>query len=93
MADRYRNCIGPNIRKLRARMAWTQEVFAGRLQLSGLHHFDRVTVAKIESQIRSVYDYELLVIAKELEVAPQDLFPSPDAFRSDLSKLIGESEN
>ena len=90
MADRYRNCIGPNVRRLRAQKGWTQEGFAGQLQLAGLLHFGRVIVAKIECQNRSVYDYELVVIAKVLKVEPQALLPTPKILQVDLSRLIGE---
>ena len=35
----------------------TQDQFGARLQLAGLHTLDRVGVAKIESQLRSVFDF------------------------------------
>ena len=66
----------------------TQDQFAARLQLAGLHSIDRVALAKIESQIRSVFDYELAVIGKELGVEPGLLFPSKRALRNDLDELI-----
>ena len=91
MADRYRNSIGPSVRKFRVDKEWTQEVFAGRLQLAGLHHFSRTTVAKVETQIRSVYDYELVVLAKVLGVDISALFPSMKIIEQDLEKLIGDS--
>jgi len=91
MADRYRNSIGPSVRKLRVGKDWTQEVFAGHLQLAGLHHFSRTTVAKVETQIRSVYDYELVVLAKVLRVEPSGLFPPIQVIEADLERLIGDS--
>lgn len=90
MADRYRNCIGPSVRRLRAQKGLTQEEFAGQLQLAGLLHFGRVIVAKIECQNRSVYDYELVLIAKVLNVEPQVLLPSPKVVQTDLPRLIGD---
>jgi hypothetical protein len=37
-----------------------------KVQLAGLENFDRAAFAKIESQIRSVYDFEVIVISKVL---------------------------
>jgi transcriptional regulator with XRE-family HTH domain len=58
MSRRYRNCIGPRVRELRMSKSLTQDQLAARLQLAGLHTLDRVGVAKIESQLRSVFDFE-----------------------------------
>ncbi len=75
------------MRKLRFNRDWTQDQLAAKLQLAGLE-FDRVAVAKIESQIRSVYDFELVVIAQVLGVALVDLLPSFSELDSDLSDLV-----
>jgi len=88
MAKRFRNCIGPQVRELRKKKQLTQDQLAARLQLAGLHSFDRVTVAKIESQIRSVYDFELSVIAEVLGVSANELFPSRRQLKSSLDDLI-----
>jgi len=69
---RFRNAVGPQIRKLRTQKKLSQDAFASKLQLAGLE-LDRISVAKIEMQIRSVFDYELSVIADVLEVATDDL--------------------
>lgn len=66
----------------------TQDQFAAHLQLAGLHTLDRVAVAKIESQLRSVFDYELAVIARELGVDPTKLLPAAPVLRVDLDDLI-----
>ena len=66
----------------------TQEQLAAKLQLAGLHSADRVTVAKIESRIRSVFDYELVMIAKVLGTDPASLMPSPEKLKKDLDALI-----
>lgn len=66
----------------------TQDQLAARLQLAGLHHLDRVAVAKIEAQLRSVFDYELAVIARELGVDPTRLLPAASVLRDDLDDLI-----
>ena len=48
----------------------TQEELATKLQLAGLD-LDRIAVAKIEARIRSVFDYELAVIAHLLAVTKE----------------------
>ena len=45
----------------------TQDQLAGRLAAVGVV-LDRVTVAKIETGLRCVYDFEVLAFAKALEV-------------------------
>ncbi|MCH7225099.1 hypothetical protein MLD59_03080 [Verrucomicrobiaceae bacterium E54] len=66
----------------------TQEQLAAKLQLAGLHSVDRVAVAKIESQIRSVFDFELAVIAQVLGVDASALLPPVKALKADLDDLI-----
>jgi transcriptional regulator with XRE-family HTH domain len=89
MARRFRNIIGPKVRKLRAELGLTQDQLAARLQLAGLTNVDRVTVAKIESQIRSVYDFEVLVLANVLKVDANDLMAiSSKAFKVSLPTLL-----
>lgn len=88
MLRRYRNCIGPQVRRLRMKKELTQDQFAARLQLAGLHSLDRVAVAKIESQIRSVFDYELPIIASELGVKADELLPPLGKLKPELDELI-----
>jgi transcriptional regulator with XRE-family HTH domain len=57
---------------------WTQNRLAKELQSAGLNK-SRVAVARIESQMVHVYDFQLLYIAKVLGVAPLDLFPKIQA--------------
>ena len=87
MAKRFRNAIGPQVRKLRVERGWTQDQLAAKIQLAGLE-FDRVTVAKVESQIRSVYDFEVVVLAEALEIEPRDLLPNLTKLDSDLEALV-----
>lgn len=88
MPRRYRNCIGPQVRRLRMEKALTQDQFAARLQLAGLHSLDRVGVAKIESQLRSVFDFELVVISAELGVGTQELLPPLRSLKPELDDLV-----
>ncbi|MBL9154771.1 MAG: helix-turn-helix transcriptional regulator [Verrucomicrobiales bacterium] len=88
MARRFRNLVGPKVRLLRGKLGLTQDQLAARLQLAGLADFDRVTVAKVESQIRSVFDFELVVLSRVLQVEANELMEVPQAVLKDaLSKL------
>ncbi|MGI8430749.1 MAG: helix-turn-helix domain-containing protein, partial [Chthoniobacterales bacterium] len=51
-----------------------QRDLAARLQIIGWN-VSRVAVSKIESHLRCVADYELLLLAKALRVNVGDLFP------------------
>ena len=89
MARRFRNLVGPRVRKCRGELGLTQDQLAARLQLAGLDHFDRVAVAKLESQIRSVQDYEVIVLARVLRMEAGDLLAIPySTIKSALPKLL-----
>ncbi|MEM6914920.1 MAG: helix-turn-helix transcriptional regulator [Verrucomicrobiota bacterium] len=88
MPKRFRNCVGPQVRALRKEKGLTQDQLAARLQLAGLHSFDRVTVAKIESQIRSLFDFEVIVIAEVLGVPFEKLSPTTTELNKSLDDLI-----
>ena len=87
MPTRFRNCTGPSIRKLRSEHGWTQDDLAAKLQLAGLESMSRVSVAKVESQIRSVYDYELALIAEVLGCTSTDLMPPLRSLKPQLTSL------
>jgi transcriptional regulator with XRE-family HTH domain len=88
MARRFRNCIGPQVRRVRMERGWTQDRFAAKIQLAGLHGIDRVGIAKIESRLRSVYDYEAAVIALVLGVTMENLLPGRSDLNKDLEDLV-----
>lgn len=87
MVRRFRNASGPRIRQLRLEKGWTQDQLAARLVQAGLGSADRVVVAKIESQIRSVFDFELVVIGQALGVAGDSLLPTARQLRPHLEAL------
>lgn len=90
MSQRFRNILGPNIRKWRKKAGLSQDDLAARLQLAGLENIDRVAVAKIESQIRSLFDYELIVIGTVLKISPDELLATSErSLRADLPTLCG----
>lgn len=76
------------MRDLRKARELTQEELAAKLQLAGLHSLDRVAVAKIETQIRSVFDYEMAIIAQVMGVEMAELMPSIERLKKDLDSLI-----
>ena len=88
MEQRFRNCIGPQVRDLRVAAGLTQEQLAAKLQLAGLHSVDRVAVAKIESQIRSAFDFEVAVIAQVFGVDASELLPAAKSLKPELDDLI-----
>lgn len=87
MPRRFRNATGPAIRRLRMERGWSQQAFAGHLLFAGIEEADRVWVAKVESQIRSVFDFELAVIAAVLGVKADDLLPKARELKRDLPAL------
>ena len=87
MPRRFRNAIGPAVRRLRVERVLTQDQLAARLVLAGLQNADRVWVAKVEAQIRSVFDYELAVIAAVLGVTADELLPKGKVLNKDLPAL------
>ena len=90
MSQRFRNILGLNIRKWRKKAGLSQDDLAARLQLAGLENIDRVAVAKIESQIRSLFDYELIVIGNVLKIPPEEMLVVSDRnMRADLQILCG----
>lgn len=71
---RYKNLIGPQIRKLRYGKGWSQNTLATKLQLIGWD-VGRATIAKIESRLIWVGDYQIFFFTRVLGVGILDLFP------------------
>jgi len=84
---RFRNSIGPQLRRLRSQQGLTQDALAGKLQRAGLD-LDRTSLAKIEIQIRSVFDFELAMLARVLGVPIETLLPSAPKLDSILPALM-----
>jgi len=77
---KHLNMVGPQIRKLRYVRGWSQNILAAKLQILGWD-IDRVAVAKIESRLVHVDDYELFYFTKVFNVGLADLFPKVDTAR------------
>jgi len=71
-----KNVIGPRVRqaRLRSRPRLTQQQLADRVVNLGIH-IDRAGIAKIEIGLRCVCDFELLILAKALNVSATWLLP------------------
>lgn len=84
---RFRNSIGPQLRRLRTDRDLTQDALAGKLQRAGLD-MDRTAVAKIETRLRSVFDFELAMIARVLGVSTDLLMPRNAVLDEELPHLM-----
>jgi len=72
---RYKNNIGPQVRRRRYALGWSQSILAAKLQIAGFD-VSRSGVSKIEARLSYVDDKALLYLAEVLKVAVQELFPS-----------------
>jgi transcriptional regulator with XRE-family HTH domain len=74
MAKSTQNLVGPQARKVRYDLGWSQEQLAAKLGRLGWD-ISRGTLAKIEAGVRCVSDFELLMLSRTLGVGIEDLFP------------------
>lgn len=77
---RYKNNIGPQVRRLRYAQGWSQSILAAKLQIVGLD-ISRSGLSKIEARLVFVDDKTLLYLAEALKVPVQNLFPARQAGR------------
>ena len=71
---RFHNHIGPQVRRRRYALGWSQSMLAVKLQLAGFD-ISRSGVSKIEARLRFVDDKDLMFLAEVLKVPIQELFP------------------
>ena len=67
--DGKKNICGARIREARKKLNISQDDLAARLQVSGVV-IERNSISRIESGVRFVADYELLMFSKILNVTP-----------------------
>lgn len=84
-----RNLVGPEIKKLRRQLGWTQDMLAKGLRREGLN-VSRSAVAKIECQLIWVGDFELLYFVRVLGVRLEHLFPQING-HIPLTEVLPES--
>lgn len=73
-----KNIVGARLMKARSRNKVTQDQLSAKLARAGIQ-IDRAGISKIENGARRVYDYELKVIAKVMEISPVWLIGESDA--------------
>ena len=67
------NVIGPKLKEIRSDRNISQTVFCELCRKRNLRR-SVATVSKIENQLRSVYDYEVLIFAEVLGVTIDELY-------------------
>jgi transcriptional regulator with XRE-family HTH domain len=70
--NQHRNIVGPVVRELRQKKGLTQPQLVAKLNIGGWD-VSRETLAKIETQIRWVADFEIGMIAVGLEIEAPEL--------------------
>ncbi len=90
MKRRKLNVVGATLRQLRMEKGLTQTQLAAKCSVLGWD-VSAGSVAKIETQLRSVYDAELLIFARVLNAPLASLYPdklSPSELRGCLNKPV-----
>ena len=90
---RYRNVVGKQLRERRNALGLSQSKLASALQLSGLFYVDTTMIGKIESGIRSVYDYEVQFIAAALDTSVDSLLPPIQYTKGEIEELYGRDRD
>jgi transcriptional regulator with XRE-family HTH domain len=72
-ATRTKNMVGPQIRKLRNALGWSQAKLAARLQLDGLD-VSRDVLAQMECQRHCVRDNHIFYFTRVLAVNVSEIF-------------------
>jgi transcriptional regulator with XRE-family HTH domain len=68
-----KNMVGPQIRKLRNALGWSQARLAMRLQLDGLD-ISREVLAQMECQLHCIRDNHIFYFARVLAVTASEIF-------------------
>jgi transcriptional regulator with XRE-family HTH domain len=79
---RYKNNIGPQVRRRRYALGWSQSIVAAKLQIADFD-ISRSGVSKIEARLSYVDDKALLYQAEVLRVQVRTL-PDPTTWQSNL---------
>lgn len=67
------NIVGKNVRAIRERKGWTQEILVAKCNLIDWK-ISRGTLAKIESDVRRVTDIEVKFLALAFNISINELF-------------------
>lgn len=71
----FKNNIGPQVRRRRYALGWSQSILAAKLQIAGMD-ISRSGVSKIEARLRHVDDRSLMFLAEALKIPVSELFPT-----------------
>jgi transcriptional regulator with XRE-family HTH domain len=66
--SQHKNIIGPHLKSARINSKYTQQELSNKLEVMAVY-IDRASISKIECQRRIVTDYELVALAKVLNVS------------------------
>jgi transcriptional regulator with XRE-family HTH domain len=77
MLQAMQNSVGAQLRRIRISRGLSQEALAGICQRNGWN-VTRETIARIEAKVRRVSDFELLLLAENLEVSVTRLLPQDE---------------
>lgn len=69
----YDKLLGKNIRAIRKKKGWTQEILSAKLQIAGCD-IPRGTLAKIEVGQRHLYSHEIKVLKEIFNISFDELF-------------------
>ena len=83
------NYVGPQIRRFRAALGWSQSKLALELQLRGLN-LSREVIAQIEGQTHCVSDRDLLYFANIFNVDLPELFFGPQASHGAIAEALAK---
>ena len=67
-----RNLVGTKVVAMRKKLGLSQKDFLARLQVHGME-ISATSLSRLEGQYRLVTDHEIVIIAKVLNVEPNDL--------------------
>ena len=73
MGAHHKNLIGPQVRRLRVALDWSQEDLAAACQRAGWDG-PRSGIGKIESRLRCVTDFEITFLSEALGCRVGELF-------------------
>ena len=81
------NIVGTQLKTLRREQGLTQAMLAARCGRLGWDIGEN-TVTKIETHVRCVTDFEIVCIAKALDVSPEALLPPKEKMKSVIESFF-----
>jgi transcriptional regulator with XRE-family HTH domain len=81
------NMVGPQVRKIRKQQGLTQPALAAKCQVLGWD-LSRESLAKIESRLRGVSDWELIGLSLALNIPFELLYPDRKSIRPTFKAIL-----